>query len=65
VDASGRSFLDNQQAVTDQLIASGVPAISIIRDPSCSIADARYHSFRRDGQRAGRSLAYIGRGCRS
>jgi len=65
VDASGRTFLDNQQAVTDQLIASGIPATRIIRDPSCTIADTRYHSYRRDGQRAGRSLAYIGRRCRS
>lgn len=65
IDAAGRTFLDNQQAVTDQLIATGIPERHILRDPSCTITDARYHSYRRDGQRAGRSLAYIGHVCRS
>lgn len=55
-----RWTFDNHKAITDQLLHAGVPAASIIVDEACSIADTRWHSHRRDGQRAGRMLAFIG-----
>jgi len=53
-------LFSNRDAVSRQLLNAGILPAHIIHDPSCTIADTRYHSYRRDGQRAGRSLAYIG-----
>ncbi|MBU3741656.1 MAG: polyphenol oxidase family protein [Candidatus Kapabacteria bacterium] len=57
---NGEYLFDNRSVVTRQLIEAGLPAMHITHDSSCTIADARYHSYRRDGQRAGRCYAYIG-----
>jgi YfiH family protein len=57
---SSQWTFDNHRALTSQLKCAGVNAASIQLDPSCTIADARWHSYRRDGVKAGRMLAFIG-----
>jgi hypothetical protein len=46
-----------------QLIQAGVPPSHIDVMGACTFCDAvRFHSFRRDGERAGRMISYIGVG---
>lgn len=62
VDIGQDQFLfSNRSAVARQLVDVGINPMHITHDSSCTIADARYHSYRRDGQRAGRSVAFVGR----
>lgn len=51
---------DNRAAIVDQLLGSGVDRSKIQIDPSDTLTDSRFHSHRRDGAAAGRSLAYVG-----
>lgn len=61
LDASTTKWLfDNRAALTEQLLAAGVPPSHITSDTSCTIADQRFHSYRRDGSAAGRCVAFIG-----
>ena len=53
-------LFDNHAALRAQLIEAGVPVQSIITDESCTMTDQRWHSHRRDGEQAGRMLAFIG-----
>lgn len=51
---------DNQAAIVDHLQKAGVNRSRIHVDASDTLIDVRFHSHRRDGAGAGRSLAYIG-----
>ncbi len=51
---------DNRSAIRAQLIAAGIKQTHVCIDPSCTISDERFHSYRRDGSLAGRCAAYIG-----
>ncbi|MEY3386786.1 MAG: hypothetical protein RIR53_1597 [Bacteroidota bacterium] len=53
-------YFDNHQAIIHQLTELGVSEGNITVDRSCTIGNTRYHSFRRDGSRSGRMLAFIG-----
>lgn len=55
-----RWMFDNHAAIRYQLLSSGVRGESINTDTACTIGDTRWHSHRRDGQHAGRMLAFIG-----
>ena len=56
----GQYLFANRTVVMRQLLEAGLLAMHITNDSSCTIQDGRYHSYRRDGQRAGRCYAYIG-----
>lgn len=58
--SSSQWTFDNHTAILHQLRSAGVPEASIVIDRSCTISDQRWHSHRRDGERAGRMLAFIG-----
>ncbi len=53
-------LFDNRLRITEQLLAAGVKAQHIEVAAGCTISDERYHSHRRDGERAGRMVAFIG-----
>ncbi len=57
VDPAGRPHLDLRAAVEMQLAASGVRRIHQIEH--CTRCDPQLWSFRREGHRAGRNLAFI------
>lgn len=52
-------FFDNAMALREQALAAGVPMGNIKVDPACTMTDTRFHSYRRDGEAAGRGLAVI------
>lgn len=56
----GTWLFDNQAAIRAQLIEAGLLTGHIDANTSCTIADARYHSHRRDGRRAGRGVGFVG-----
>jgi len=56
----GKWFFDNHAAIVSELEGVGVPSERIIVDPACTMTDRRFHSHRRDKDRAGRSFAFIG-----
>lgn len=58
--AGGKWLFDNHQAIQQQLAVCGVLKSNITRDDACTISDITYHSFRRDKERSGRMLAFIG-----
>jgi copper oxidase (laccase) domain-containing protein len=58
-DSAGR--LDLAEVNLRQLTQAGVPRAHIDLIGGCTFCDAeRFHSFRRDGGRAGRMISYIG-----
>jgi polyphenol oxidase len=52
-------LFDNRAAIMSQLRRAGVLDAHVHVDVADTLTDLRYHSHRRDGARAGRSLAYI------
>jgi YfiH family protein len=57
---AGHALLDLAALAREALLAAGVPAGSIGAVAACTRCDAeRFHSFRRDGPRAGRLLSWI------
>lgn len=56
----GKWLFDNHAALISEAVAAGVPMGSIAKEASCTITDMRFHSHRRDGERAGRCFAFIG-----
>ena len=52
-------FFDNTAAITSELVSAGILTANITADPSCTMIDRRFHSFRRDKQLSGRALAFI------
>jgi purine-nucleoside/S-methyl-5'-thioadenosine phosphorylase / adenosine deaminase len=58
----GAARVDLAAANRQQLIAAGVPGAQIETPGACTRCDARqFHSYRRDGQRAGRQISFIKR----
>ncbi len=55
-----RWTFDNRAAITEQLCAAGVQQHHIAGRDACTITDPHWHSHRRDRERAGRMLAFIG-----
>ncbi len=57
----GRLYLENQEVVKDQLLKANLDPNNIELDAQCTIHNEEFQSFRRDGDKAGRMIAYIGR----
>lgn len=51
-------FLDTAETAMIQL-SEAVPTGSFVSSGICTISDVRFHSFRRDGDRAGRSITFV------
>ncbi|UCH63795.1 MAG: polyphenol oxidase family protein [Fidelibacterota bacterium] len=58
-NSSGRFQLDLVAAVRDQLIEAGIPGARINSVDICTRCDSRCHSYRRDGELAGRMVAFF------
>ncbi len=52
--------LDLRGEIRRRLLQLGILKPHIESSPGCTIGENRYHSFRRDGARAGRMVAFIG-----
>jgi YfiH family protein len=58
--AGGKWTFDNHMAIEHQLLDAGLQEEKISVDTGCTMSDESYHSFRRDKERSGRMLAFIG-----
>ena len=58
-NSDGRFQLDLMAAVREQLVGAGLPAARINSVDVCTRCDSRCHSYRRDGERAGRMVAFF------
>ena len=56
----GHVLLDLRGVAEDRLGALGIEGERIERVGGCTICDPQWPSWRRDGERAGRLLAYVG-----
>ena len=59
VNSNGRYQLDLVAASLEQLIKAGIAEDHIQRADVCTYCDSRCHSYRRDGYRAGRMIAFF------
>lgn len=59
-NSDGRFQLDLMAAVREQLVDAGIPGTGITSVDVCTRCDPRCHSYRRDGERAGRMVAFFG-----
>jgi YfiH family protein len=57
---SDRSYLDLQSVVVNKLLDNGVNQDNITDMDHCTCCSDIYHSYRRDGEKAGRMIAMIG-----
>jgi YfiH family protein len=57
---NGKWTFDNHEAIYQQMLACGIAESNISSDSGCTMSDSTYHSFRRDKERSGRMLAFIG-----
>ena len=57
---TGRGKIDLAAENARQLVAEGVSAEAISCAGLCTFCDTRFHSWRRDRERAGRMISYIG-----
>lgn len=56
-----KPHVDLKQRVFDDLVAKGLRSENIEMDARCTFEDERaFHSYRRDGEKSGRMLAFIG-----
>ena len=55
-----KTQLDLQGVVVEKLVNMGIQLKNIIDVKECTCCSDRYHSFRRDGDKAGRMIAMIG-----
>ena len=56
----GKTQLDLQGVVIEKLINMNIQSKNIIDVKECSFCSGQYHSFRRDGAKAGRMIAMFG-----
>jgi len=57
----GKIYLDLKKAIAAQLYSAGVPDSHVEVSDDCTICGTEYyHSFRRDGDKSGRMVAFIG-----
>lgn len=54
----GRWLFDNHKAIRHELASCGISQEHVTECTDCTITNERYHSFRRDGARAGRGLVF-------
>ncbi len=54
-------YLNIKAALKNQLVNEGILASNIEIHNDCTICNKIYHSFRRDGKRSGRMMAFIGK----
>lgn len=59
LNSKGRFQLDLVGAVREQLIEAGIPEAMINSVDVCTRCDSRCHSYRRDGELAGRMVAFF------
>lgn len=59
---TGKKFFNNVSVIQQQLFDAGVPQSTVFAHPECTIVNNSYHSYRRDGKKSGRGLAFIGIG---
>jgi YfiH family protein len=57
---SDRTYLDLQAVVKEKLLGKGVKHNQIFDVKNCTCCSDNYHSYRRDGKKAGRMIAMIG-----
>lgn len=57
---NGEFLYDNAAEIRMQLLQAGLLYSCITTSGYCTIADVRFHSYRRDGAQAGRMAAFIG-----
>ncbi|MCH7521806.1 MAG: polyphenol oxidase family protein, partial [Candidatus Marinimicrobia bacterium] len=57
--SAGKFQLDLVAAIREQLTGAGVLAGKVTSVDVCTRCDPRCHSYRRDGQQAGRMIAYF------
>ncbi|MEE8341639.1 MAG: peptidoglycan editing factor PgeF [Candidatus Neomarinimicrobiota bacterium] len=60
ISNSNRMLLDMQNTVIDKLIKMNVRYKNIIDIKECTCCSDQYHSFRKDGNKAGRMIAMMG-----
>lgn len=56
----GKLHFDNRSAVLDQLTDAGIMTTNIENHDECTIANTKYHSYRRDKELSGRMTTFIG-----
>jgi YfiH family protein len=58
---NGKTYLDMKKAIAAQLRSAGVPDSNVEVSSDCTVCGNEfYHSFRRDRDRSGRMVAFIG-----
>lgn len=61
IDGKGdRSYLDLQNSVIEKFIMNGITKNNITEIHECTYCSGNYHSFRRNGKKAGRMIAMMG-----
>ncbi len=58
-NSNGRFQMDLAAAAREQLVEAGIPAARINSVDVCTSCDPRCHSYRRDGEQAGRMVAFF------
>jgi YfiH family protein len=58
--SADKAWFDNKLTVHDQLLTAGLAPNHIEVDPRSTIADPRFHSYRRDHEESGRMIVAIG-----
>ena len=53
------TYLDMQALVHEQLLEAGIAPGRILCEDACTICGVQYHSYRRDGEHAGRNLTIM------
>ncbi len=59
-EPDGRIMFDIKAEINSQLLSIGIKKENIEISPFCTISDNRFHSYRRDKERSGRMVAFIG-----
>jgi|JI9StandDraft_1071089.scaffolds.fasta_scaffold77277_2 YfiH family protein len=58
--ADDQYLFDNRKRIAEQLADSGVERRNMSISNDCTLTDIRFHSFRRDGEKSGRTAVFIG-----
>lgn len=57
--SDGKYLFDNRLQILNQLLRCGLPEANIEKSKECTIADTRFHSYRRDGLSSGRMGCFV------
>ena len=55
----GRTYLDMRAFIKAQLVTAGIAQAQVLCEDTCTICSPQYHSYRRDGGKAGRNTTVI------